>query len=162
MADVNAGRNFLFGLLALQNGLINHDQLVAAVWAWSCDQGCQIADYLVNRGVLDASQRSVVQAMVAQHEKKHGDSTEQSSAAITAGRSTSESLAALGDTEIGETLTQAGAGPASTQIDSGLDHQWRLLRRLDHVRRAAVPRSAASRPRRPRGRLRGARHRTAP
>ncbi|MGO9469331.1 MAG: protein kinase domain-containing protein [Isosphaeraceae bacterium] len=122
MADVNAGRNFLFGLLALQNGLINHDQLVAAVWAWSCDQGCQIADYLVDRGVLDASQRSVVQAMVAQHEKKHGDSTEQSSAAITAGRSTSESLAALGDTEIGETLTQAGAGPASTQIDSGLDH----------------------------------------
>ena len=54
MADVNAGRNLLFGLLALENGLITQDQLVAAIRAWSCDESRQIADYLVDRGDLDA------------------------------------------------------------------------------------------------------------
>jgi hypothetical protein len=33
MAAVDAARNLLFGLLALQNGLINHGQLVAAFQA---------------------------------------------------------------------------------------------------------------------------------
>ena len=75
MAAMSADRNLLFGLLALQNGLIDQDQLVAAFRAWSRDKGRPIADYLVNRGDLDADQRSVVQAMVAVHEKKHGGST---------------------------------------------------------------------------------------
>ncbi len=53
MATVNADRNLLFGLLAIQNGLIDQDQLVAAFRAWSRDKGRQIADYLVDRGDLD-------------------------------------------------------------------------------------------------------------
>ena len=57
MAAVNADRNLLFGLLALQNGLIDQDQLVAAFRAWSRDKGRQIAEYLVDRGDLDADQR---------------------------------------------------------------------------------------------------------
>ena len=121
MAAVNADRNLLFGLLALQNGLIDQDQLVAAFRAWSRDKGRQIAEYLVDRGDLDADQRSAVQAMVGLHEKKHGGSTEKSLAAIPAGRSTRESLAALGDSEIEGTLAHVGSGPASSQSDADPD-----------------------------------------
>jgi len=116
-----ADRNLLFGLLALQYGLIDQDQLVAAFRAWSRDKGRQIAEYMVERGDLDADQRDVVQAMVGLHEKKHGGSTEKSLAAIPAGRSTRESLAALGDREIEGTLARVGSGPSSCQSDVEAD-----------------------------------------
>ncbi|MFI5455097.1 MAG: protein kinase [Isosphaerales bacterium] len=122
MAAVEADRNLLFGLLALQNGLIDQDQLVAAFRAWSRDKGRQLAEYLVDRGDLDADQRGVVQAMVGLHEKKHGGSTEKSLAAIPAGRSTRESLAALGDPEIDGTLARVGSDPASSRSSADPDH----------------------------------------
>jgi hypothetical protein len=95
-----ADRNLLFGLLALQNGLIDQDQLVAAFRIWSRDKSRQIAEYLVDRGDLDADQRNAVEVMVRLHEKKYGGSTEKSLAAIGAGRSTRESLARVGDPDI--------------------------------------------------------------
>ncbi len=118
MVDVNADRNLLFGLLALENGLITQDKFVAALRAWIRNQGRQFADYLVDSGDLDSGQRGVVQAMVVQHEKKHDDRTEQGLAAVTAGRSARESVVALGNTEIGATLTQTGYGLESTQADA--------------------------------------------
>jgi eukaryotic-like serine/threonine-protein kinase len=120
MASVNADGNLLFGLLALQNGLIDQDQLVAAFRAWSRDKGREIAEYLVDRGDLDADQRGAVQAMVGLHEKKHGGSTEKSLAAIPAGRSTRASLAALGDSEIDGTLARVRTAPASSESDADL------------------------------------------
>ncbi len=117
----DADRHLLFGLLALQNGLIDQVQLVAAFQAWTRDKGRPIADYLVDRGDMDADQRGVVQAMVGLHEKKHGGSTERSLAAIPAGRSTRESLAALGDRDIEGTLAHVGSGPASSRADADPD-----------------------------------------
>ena len=38
MAAIAADRNLLFGLLALQNGLINQAQLVAAFQAWTLEK----------------------------------------------------------------------------------------------------------------------------
>ncbi len=121
MAAVNADRNLLFGLLALQNGLVDQDQLVAAFRAWSRDKGRQIAEYLVERGDMDADQRDAVQAMVGLHDKKHSGSTEKSLAAIPTGRSTRESLAALGDDEIDATLARVGSGPVSSGDDTDPD-----------------------------------------
>src|SRR3954471_17446060 len=91
----DADRHLLFGLLALQNGLIDQAQLVAAFHAWARDKARPLADHLVDRGALDADQRSAVAAMAALHLKKFGDDPERSLAAISAGRSTREGLAAL-------------------------------------------------------------------
>jgi serine/threonine-protein kinase len=110
MAAVAADRNLLFGLLALQNGLINQRQLVAAFQAWTLDRACALADHLIGCGDLDADQRAGVEAMVSLHLKKHGGSAEKSLAAIPAGRSTRESLAALADPVIDQTLTQLASG----------------------------------------------------
>ena len=58
-----ADRHLLFGLLALQTGLIQQAQLVAAFHAWTGDKSRPLADHLVALGHLNAAQRSVVEAM---------------------------------------------------------------------------------------------------
>src|SRR5262249_51769512 len=108
MAAIAADRDLLFGLLALQNGLIDQVQLVAAFQAWTRDKGRPLPQH---RGAPDPDQRAGVEAMVGLHLKKHGGSVENSLAPLPAGRSTRESLAALGDPAIEHTLTQLA--PAS-------------------------------------------------
>ena len=76
-----ADRDLLFGLLALQNGLIDQGQLVAAFPAWTRDKARPLADHLVARGDLDAERPAGVEAMVGLHLKKHGGDVEKSLAA---------------------------------------------------------------------------------
>src|SRR5436305_3068239 len=94
-----ADRHLLFGLLALQNGLIDQIQLVAAFQAWTRDKARSLADHLLARGDLDGDQRSVIEALVGLHLKKHGD-VEKSLAALPVGGSTRATLAKVGDPEI--------------------------------------------------------------
>jgi serine/threonine-protein kinase len=107
--------HLLFGLLALQNGLIDQGVLVAAFQAWTRNKAIVLADHLVARGDLDAEQRAGVEAMVALHLKKHGD-VEKSLAAVPAGKSTRECLAQLGDPDIEATLSHVASGPGSTEV----------------------------------------------
>src|SRR5262249_9138626 len=100
----DADRHLLFGLLALQVGLIDQAQLVAAFHAWTRDKARPLADHLEALGHLDADQRALVEALAAQHLKKHGGDAERSLAALTAGGSTRERLAGLGDVEVEATL----------------------------------------------------------
>jgi hypothetical protein len=67
MATPAAECNLLFGLLALQNGLIDQGQLVAAFQAWSRDKSHLLADLLVSRGDLNAPQRAAIEALAALH-----------------------------------------------------------------------------------------------
>jgi hypothetical protein len=55
---VDPSRDRLFGLLALQNGLIDQAQLVAAFQAWTLGKSRRLADHLVTRGDLDADARA--------------------------------------------------------------------------------------------------------
>ncbi|HKI17251.1 MAG TPA: serine/threonine-protein kinase, partial [Isosphaeraceae bacterium] len=104
MAKIDTDRNLLFGLLALQNGLIDQVKLVAAFQAWTLDKVRPLADHLVARGDLDADDRSAVEALVARHHKKHGDSTEKSLAAIPAVPSLQRSLLRIADPDLGASL----------------------------------------------------------
>jgi serine/threonine-protein kinase len=110
MSAVTADRNLLFGLLALQNGLIDQGQLVAAFQAWTRDKAKSLADQLEARGDLDSDQRAGVEAMVVLHLRKHGDDDARSLAALPAGRSTRESLAALGEPAIKQSLAHLASG----------------------------------------------------
>ena len=53
-----ADRHLLFGLLALQDGLIDQGVLVAAFQAWTRDKARSLADQLVARVDLDADSRA--------------------------------------------------------------------------------------------------------
>jgi serine/threonine-protein kinase len=116
MAALAPDRNLLFGLLALQNGLINQGQLVAAFQAWTLDKACALADHLVGRGDLDTDDRSAVEALVVRHLKKHGGDAEKSLAAVPTGRSTHAKLAQLGDPQIDASLAHVGS--AATELDA--------------------------------------------
>ncbi len=110
-----AHHDLLFGLLTLQNGLIDQGQLVAAFQAWTRERVRPLAELLIARGDLDSEQRAGIEAMVALHLKKHGSDTERSLSAIPADRSTRESLARIGDPEIGATLGHVGSAHRSTE-----------------------------------------------
>jgi serine/threonine-protein kinase len=113
----NADLHLLFGLLALQNGLIDQVQLVAAFQAWIRDKARPLADHLADRGDIDAEQRAGVEAMVALHLKKHGNA-ERSLAAIPVGHSTRERLAQVVDAGLHVTLTLVGSALTEPDADS--------------------------------------------
>src|SRR6516225_9601630 len=117
MAAVAAERNLLFGLLALQIGLIDQGQLVAAFQAWTRDRARALADHLVGRGDLDSEDRSAVEALVARHLKKYGGDAEKSLAALPTGRSVRAELAGIGDPQIDASPAHVGAGSGSTESD---------------------------------------------
>jgi formylglycine-generating enzyme required for sulfatase activity/tRNA A-37 threonylcarbamoyl transferase component Bud32 len=98
MAAVDADRDFLFGLLALQVGLINHGQLLAAVRAWNRDKTHPLAAHLVRRGDLDEQQRSRLDELV-----------ERSLANLPTEGSTREGLTTQGDPVVNGMLTDAGS-----------------------------------------------------
>jgi eukaryotic-like serine/threonine-protein kinase len=115
--EPNHDRHLLFGLLALQNGLINQGQLVAAFQAWTLDKSKSLADHLEARGDLDAGDRAVVEALVARHLKRHGDDVQKSLAAVSAAKSTQESLARVGDPDIQATLGHVSSAQFRTHDD---------------------------------------------
>jgi eukaryotic-like serine/threonine-protein kinase len=115
-----ADRHLLFGLLALQNGMINQAQLVHAFQAWTLDKSKSLADHLEARGDLTGARRALLEALVEVHLEAHGGDMEKSLAAVSAGKSTRESLARLGDPDIEATLGRVASGHGSTD-DGGAD-----------------------------------------
>src|SRR5262245_47428462 len=111
-------RHLLFGLLALQTGLVQQAQLVAAFHAWTGDKSRPLGDHLIELGYLNAAQRAAVAALAALHVEAHGDDVGRSLAAIPAGRSTREGLADLGDPDIEATLGHVASHDATDDGDA--------------------------------------------
>jgi len=110
-------RHLLFGLIALQVGLIDQSRLVAAFQAWARDKARPLADHLAEQGSLDPDGRSAVEAMVVLHIKMHDCDPRKSLASIPTGRSTRETLAALKDPDLEETIAQLDSGPDGPDED---------------------------------------------
>jgi serine/threonine protein kinase/tetratricopeptide (TPR) repeat protein len=109
----DAPRDLLFGLLALQNGMVTRDQLVAAFGAWTAAPEKPLSDLLAGLGALRPEHRPLLDALVGAHLKLHGDDPERSLAALELNRSTRESLAAVGGSEVQATLAHVGSGSSS-------------------------------------------------
>jgi tRNA A-37 threonylcarbamoyl transferase component Bud32 len=105
----DAPRDLLFGLLALQNGLVTRDQLAAAVAAWTGAPGRALADLLVEQGALDPAGRDLLLALADRHLRAHGGDPERSLAALDLSRSTRESLAAAGGPEVEAKIAHVGS-----------------------------------------------------
>ncbi len=106
--------HLLFGLLALQNGIINQVQLVAAFQAWTLDKSRSLADHLEARGDLTSAKRGLLDALAKVHLEAHGGEVEKSLAAVSAGKSTRESLVRIGDPDIEATLGHVPSAHVST------------------------------------------------
>src|SRR6516162_8099008 len=101
-----ADRHLLFGLLALQNGLIDQGALFAAFQAWTRDKSKSLADHLEARGDLTGPKRAALEAFAAVHIETHGGDVQQSLAAVPTNRSIRVTLAELGEPEIEATLAR--------------------------------------------------------
>jgi serine/threonine protein kinase/tetratricopeptide (TPR) repeat protein len=109
-----ADHKLLFGLLALQNGLIDQGQLVAAFQAWTLEKSRSLADHLESRGDLTRARRAILEGLAAVHLEGHHNDVQRSLAAISAGRSACDSLAGLGDPDLEATLGRLKPGKALT------------------------------------------------
>jgi eukaryotic-like serine/threonine-protein kinase len=114
---MSADRNLLFGLIALQNGLIDQGQLVAAFQSWTLDRSRPLSAHLVERGELDGDDIAALDGLLNTYIKKYG-TIEGSLAAVHASRSTVEELAALGDPEVEASLAPVFSD--STEPDADL------------------------------------------
>src|SRR5262249_53586893 len=108
-------RDLLFGLLALQTGLITQAQLVAAFHAWTQRRDRPLAEILAEQGALSAPCVTLVEGLVIEHLRRHGNDPECSLAAIGVGRSTRERLARIGNPDLDASLAQVGS--RSTEHD---------------------------------------------
>ena len=118
-----ADRHLHFGLLALQNGLINQSALLAAFQAWTLDKSRSLADHLQARGDLTGPKRAALEALAAVHVETHGGDVEKSLAAVPTNRSTRASLADLGEPEIEATLARVAQSKngQATEVDDDMD-----------------------------------------
>jgi serine/threonine protein kinase len=114
----DAGRNLLFGLLALQNNFTDRDALLSAFSTWVADKSRSVGDILLERGELDGSRHALLSALVSEHLKLHGGDPGQSLAALAVGASTRETIKKVGDPDLDASLSCAGSA-ATADMDSG-------------------------------------------
>ena len=108
MAD-DPDRHLLFGLLALQNGLIDQAQLVAAFQAWTRDKSRPLADHLIALGDLDAdAARGWSRPWPTCTSRSTAATSRRASPPSPPATSTRESLAALGDPTSTDTRRHVG------------------------------------------------------
>src|SRR5215471_5115313 len=110
-------RDLLFGLLALQTGLINQAQLVAAFHARTQARDRPMAEILAEQGALDSPCLTLVEGLVIEHLRRHGSDPERSLAAIGIGRSTRECLAQIANPELDASLAHVGSGSTEDDLD---------------------------------------------
>jgi tRNA A-37 threonylcarbamoyl transferase component Bud32 len=111
-------RNLLFGVLALQAGLIDGRQFIEACTLWMTRKHVPLVDLLIERGWLVPADRAHVEYLVERTARKHGDSAGPGLAAIP--EAIQRSLAALGDADIQQSLADlppSGCSPLAVTVD---------------------------------------------
>jgi serine/threonine protein kinase/tetratricopeptide (TPR) repeat protein len=114
---LDPSRDLLFGLLALQTGLIKQAQLVAAFHAWTQARDRPMADILAEQGAMETPCLTLVEGLVIEHLRRHGSDPQRSLAAIGVGRSTRKCLRQIGNRELDASLAHVGSGSTEHEDD---------------------------------------------
>jgi serine/threonine protein kinase len=80
---MTADRNLLFGVLALQMAVIDHDQFVQACTLWSTSKDKSLWDILLDQGWLTPEDKAQVDSLLERRLKKHAGDVQASLAAVT-------------------------------------------------------------------------------
>lgn len=125
---MDADRNLLFGVLALQGGLIDAAQLAEACTAWAARGVTPLADLLVGRGWLTPEDRAHVEYFLSRRLARHGGDAHASLIAATAGAElTLKALASIGDPEVQHTLTHVLAPTPAAEARTAPDPAGHVL-----------------------------------
>ena len=121
-----ADRNLLFGLLALQTGLVTREALLAALRAWVLDKDRLLREILCERAALAADDSAPLEALVVRHLERHGEAGHCLAALASLG-TLCHDLERIADPDLCACLARLGAGsPGVTQ------HQPQLTSTLDY------------------------------
>ena len=108
--------DLLFGLLALQNGLIDQGTLFSAFTTWAREKDRVMAEILVKQGSLDVRERALLEGLVEKHLERHGGDTGKSLASISSIDEVREELSRIGDADLQASLPVSPA-PAKADDD---------------------------------------------
>ena len=128
---MDTDRNLLYGVLALQAGLIDPTQFVEACTLWSARKSQSLADLLIEQGWLLPTDKVHLDYLLERKLNKHGGEAKASLGDL--GDDIKRSLAALGDAEIQQSLAnlpQPNAAAPGTTIDEvpGAQERYSLSR----------------------------------
>jgi eukaryotic-like serine/threonine-protein kinase len=127
MAKDAAERHLLFGILALQNGLVDQGNLIAAFQDWTRDKSRSLAQILVDRGALEEEDRLTLDSLLRRHVHKHGDDAEWSLAAVSRLEAITAGLRGLADPLLDLTLDRLPLGESENRTlraDGSVTADW--------------------------------------
>ncbi len=111
MPQVNADRNLLFGIIALQMDFITRDQLVTAMQDWVLDKSQSLGEVLLKKGILAADTHGLLEALVKKHLAQHNNDPEKSLASMTSVGSVKDDLRRVADPDLQASLVRVAARP---------------------------------------------------
>ncbi len=125
MPSFEADRNLLLGILALQMDFVGRDDLIAAMNAWVLDKAKPLGQVLNERGALSAERVSLLEALVREHLKQHGDDPQRSLAAVRTTPAVADVLRRIS----GVTPPRHDPGATTPEAGASLDgRRYRILR----------------------------------
>ena len=136
-SQLSADRHLLFGLLALQNGMVAREQLVAAFAKWTSDKSQGIDELLLKEDGLSRSRCELLHQLVEVHVQKHDGDVQRTIGTMAGGDvyATKVELEMLNDTDLSRSITRLPndnrtiAPTIGRPTDEG--GRFRILRPLD-------------------------------
>ena len=109
---MSTDRNLLIGILALQNGFVTGDHLIAAMDAWVLEKQTPLEDILVRNGSLETKDLELLETLVNRHLAAHDNDPEQCLEAISSARLIYDQLSCVADPDVQASIAHFGNGHA--------------------------------------------------
>ncbi|MCI0681462.1 MAG: protein kinase [Gemmataceae bacterium] len=121
MANPNADRNLLYGVLALQMEFVTREQMVTALSAWGHAKDKSLGQILMEHGVLHPERQLLLDGLVNVRLQQHGNDVEQSLMALALPPALRDELLQLADPEMQASVSRIPA-PAAPAADEFATH----------------------------------------
>jgi serine/threonine-protein kinase len=95
-----ADRNLLFGIVALQMEFISREALVVAMNAWVLDKSKPLGEILVEQKALTAPRHELLESLVEEHLRQHGNDPQLSLAALASPKAVKDQLTLVSDRDV--------------------------------------------------------------
>ncbi len=119
--SAESDKNLLVAILTFQLGFVSRDQLIAAMQGWLENKQLDIAEILRAQGALSSEQLLLLQALVAEHLRRHDHDPQKSLAALSTIESVRDDLQQMADSDLTRSLEMIASDRArGTARKSGI------------------------------------------